>query len=93
MARTEGTLPGRGNAHAARLASVRTEAAKYLLVRDARTRAILREELYDLVADPGEKAPLSSGDLIRFGTAFAEAAAALRAETTFPAPILQQASH
>jgi arylsulfatase A-like enzyme len=97
VARTEGALPGRGAAAALspRLASVRTEAAKYLLVRDARTRAILREELYDLVADPGEERPLAAEALDRFGAAFAEAAAHLRAETAFPPAILHQgaASH
>ena len=97
VARTEGSLPGRGAAPSPRLASVRTEAAKYVLVRDPKTRAVLREELYDLVADPAEKRPLSAEspeNLLHYGAAFAEAVAALKSEVAFPPAILHQgASH
>jgi arylsulfatase A-like enzyme len=94
VARTEGSLPGRGAVLSPRLASVRTEAAKYLLVRDPRTRAVLREELYDLVADPAERSPLPPENFLRYGSAFADAVTALRGEVAFPPAILHQgASH
>jgi arylsulfatase A-like enzyme len=87
VARAEGALPGRAAAGPTlRLTSVRTEHAKALLVRDPRTRAVLVEELYDLVADPGETTPLPLRDLDRFGIAFVRAVATLRAEPSFAPP-------
>jgi arylsulfatase A-like enzyme len=86
VARAEGALPGRAAGPTLRLTSVRTEHAKALLVRDPRTRAVLVEELYDLVADPGETTPLPLRDLDRFGIAFVRAVATLRAEPSFAPP-------
>ncbi len=70
------------SARVLRVASVRTDLAKYLVEWDARTTEVLREVLYDLTADPGETNALPVEDLGRFGTDFCIAVGRLRA--TFP---------
>jgi arylsulfatase A-like enzyme len=58
--------------------SVRTEAAKLLVDVDPRRKEV-RETLFDLGADPAEATPLPAERLDRFGPAFADGAARVRA--------------
>lgn len=67
-----------------RLVSVRTEAAKLVLVWDPRDNSTT-EDLYDLAADPAETHALAATDAPRFGAAFVAAIARARAlVATFP---------
>jgi arylsulfatase A-like enzyme len=62
----------------AEVTSVRTERAKYVITRDPRGTT-LSEELYDLVADPGETTSLPVERVDDFGRDFCATARAVRA--------------
>jgi arylsulfatase A-like enzyme len=63
---------------ALRTTSVRVPAAKYLVTVNVRTGAVVREELYDLLRDPGETASLPVGAVATFGGDFCAAVHRIR---------------
>jgi arylsulfatase A-like enzyme len=78
----EETLYPEDNAVAVRRRSVRTDAAKYLLTVDFATRRVVREELFDLRLDPGERAAIALDAVGSFGPEFCRAVARLRESAT-----------
>jgi arylsulfatase A-like enzyme len=61
-----------------RTASVRVPAAKYVVTWNLRTRAVVREELYDLARDPRETTLLPTSGIPAFGAPLCAAVHALR---------------
>ena len=74
----EETLYPGASAVPVRRRSVRTEDAKYVLTLEFATLRVVREELYDLRLDPGERTPLGLSSVTCFGLDFCQAVAQVR---------------
>ena len=78
IAEEDRTVVGAAAPRALRVVSVRTDAAKWMLTYDVRTRQVLGTELFDLATDPGETKPLVGVEPAHFGAVFCNAVAQAR---------------
>lgn len=62
------------------LVSVRRPHAKWVLSYDLRSGDVVRDEVYDLLDDPGERSPAPGSEVLRFGREFCETVSRRRTE-------------